>query len=191
MILSFFKKLGRVSFPSFFIFSLHAQDVFNPPPVKYSKKAKITISKNLKQNFIFLISKMGEIHKNFKDTNTEQLHGLITQMIHYLKQIHLFKETHLSYHRKIYLNRQLRLIEDHLLFILQKNLSLSQKTSSLKKIYKELIQIYQFYILEDEIQKQYAVYYCSKNEGVWIQKNNLEVYNPFSNDYRKCGKKIY
>ena len=150
---------------------------------------KRDISSGLKNHFLSLMAEAGELHHNLKMNNVESTRMKIQNLIQNLKEMRPFQENKISYHRKVYLSRQLRLLEDHLRFLLQENLTEEKKTASLKKIMSELIQIEKTYIQDGE-NKNYSVYYCSPIKSAWIQKKTVSVFNPFDPRFRKCGKKI-
>ena len=196
------KKPGKSLVPGFFIFFLaicvQAQSLEKPshPKLKkfprpvHSNQISFTMSKLLKNQLIFLVSKMSDIHISIKENNQEKFKNHIAQMLKRLKYIQPFKEDLLPYHRKAHLSRQLQLIEDNLRFMLQENPDEGKKINRLKHLYRELTQMHQLYISKD-YDKKYVVYYCSKNKSAWIQKHNVKIFNPFSPHYRKCGVKIY
>ena len=149
---------------------------------------KVPLSPTLSQSLASMLGKMAKAHESLIKANKDQFDSIISKLIAEVRLIPIHREAHLPYHRRVYLTRQLRLIEDHLRFVTQKNLSRRHKTESLKKIYKELIHIRAAYALESK--DTYGVYYCSKDDNAWIQNTNMEVHNPFNSAYKNCGRKM-
>ena len=201
MVSDFLKKL-RYFYFSFFIFSSHAvfietNTASQSSPVqtkhkqrKLGKRLQVSaISENLKGHLLHIMSGLVDAHKYLKEKKEKLFHLQIVNILGRIARIELSQERRLTYHQRLYLYRQLQGFRENLRFITLKSVSHDKKMKSLKTAYKDWISISHIYALTQS-SKQYGVYFCSKNSSVWVQNSNLQVYNPFNQNYRTCGQKI-
>ena len=198
MVSDFLKKLGYVYFSFFFIVSSHALvaktgAVSQPVQVKKKYKSRHlsfeAISENLKGLLLSIMSGLVEAHKHLKEKQEEKFQLQVLEILKMINRIDLSKERKLTYHQRLYFYRQLEDIRENLRFITLESVSQKRKMKSLKTAYKGWISISQTYALTQS-SKQYGVYFCSKNSSVWVQNSKLQVYNPFNQNYRNCGRKV-
>ena len=148
-----------------------------------------TISRMLQNQLAAIITDITDIHGHLRAGQKNISRQTLVKVLSHLGQIQVSEELYLTYHQKMYLNRQFSTIAENIRFLIAGQSSNEQQLSSLKKIYQELIHITQTYSLDKELQ-QYSVYFCSRDENVWMQRSHTKVYNPFGSNYRNCGKKI-
>lgn len=165
-------------------------------PSKYSKKKirrslrrkKIQIDEKLKKQLVELMVMTSRMHRlnslKKEKLTTEQM----KKIIQYLSEIQLSMER-LNYHHKMYLIKQLQRIEDSLKFIIEEGRSDERKIASFKQVYRETIQIYKTYSLSNSL-KKHVIFYCDKDNSVWIQSTDYRSYHPFDRFLKRCGQPV-
>ena len=168
---------------------LATRSIHHSKPRRIRTLNRRTISRTLQNQLAAIITDITDIHGHLRAGQKKISRQTLVKVLSHLDQIQVSEELSLTYHQKMYLNRQFSTITENIRFLIAGQSSNNQQLSSLKKIYQELIHITQIYSLDKELQ-QYSVYFCSRDENVWMQRSHTKVYNPFGSNYRNGGKKI-